>query len=307
MNDHYRITFQHLRVPRESFILRFETCGLPRYVLQPDNQFFIKLHKQDNVYYREVTDKFGEVKTELRVVNLSPAEKIDNKFTLHEIVDAIQKGNIAQLDQLFKIDVQAALGSYLYEILFKDWLDRQPGRRISTQVRMIIDDPFLIQIPWVLFADNKKFLASYEWQISRSPFHPHGYQTFEPFPKILMALPEPTHLPSTGRSAHLTEMTAILKAIASHMADVPYLHLVYNWNEFKAKLLEIEPQVVYYYGHGEYKDGVSYLLWEKGADRRLDSAPIVDLPKIIHKLKKTTPDYLFKLLFRRYGRLVGSG
>jgi len=199
-------------------------------------------------------------------------------LSLKEVLIRFQSYDITQLNEFFTIRRQLNLGTYLFNRLFGSWLDRQPNKRISTEIYIITNDEFLLQLPWVLLADKGVFLASANWRICQSPYLPDSEIKSDHFMKILVVLPEPDNYPPTGGNNHYNSLKKLLLSIASDQISSQYLMAARTWEELENEIYK-KPEIIYYYGHGIYYDQTSSIVLERN-NKSPQIVPIVELRKL---------------------------
>lgn len=262
-----------------------------RIPLQSENRIFVHIEKLGNLYYGNISDKFGTIFIQKVRFEIEANIQIEDGISLGEVVKKLQFGDTIELKNFFTVARQLKIGNYLYNQLFSKWLDRQQGRRVSTEICIITKDKYLLQIPWTFMADKSIFLISSGWKIFQSPFLPNGYITFDPYPKILMILPQPQNYPTTEGDAHFEDLKALLQTVAPDLVADFYLLVARTWDEFQQKL-NSKPKIIYYYGHGEYRHEVSRLIFEKRKTNEADSRTVIDFSKLLQKLE-TPPQIVY--------------
>jgi len=253
-----------------------------KFLLQPENRIFVKLQKQQNRYSCIITDTLGTISIPEMPIALSGDIQFEDGISLGEVIERFKTGKVHEMDTFFTIRRQLSIGSYLYGQLFAEWLDRQPGQR--TEVCIITDDEYLSQLPWILLADRGIFLASAGWTIYQAPFLPKNFITFHPYPLILVILPQPNDCSPTQGKEHFIELKELLQTIAPDLVSDFYLREVRTWNDLRQSINR-NPQIIYYYGHGEYKNNTSRLIFEN-ENHETDSIPILEFTKLFQQLEK---------------------
>lgn len=261
--------------------------------LQPGNRFFVRIKKKGGLYYSKISDKSGTIFIKNAQLELNPNAQIEDGISLRDVVEKFNSGigNLSELKNFFTDARQLKIGNYLYDQLFSRWLDRPQGQGLFAEICIITKDEYLLQIPWTLMADKGIFLTSSRWKIFQSPFLPKGLITLNPYPKILIILPQPQNYSITDGDTHLENLKALLQTVAPDLASDSCLKVVYTWDELQ-QIFDFKPQIIYYYGHGEYRSGVSRLIFEKRETNEADSKAVKDFSKLLRKLE-TAPQIVY--------------
>lgn len=235
-----------------------------RHVLQTGNRLFVRLRRDNQNYFCQISDRRSNINLDKFKVDLSPDAEIEPGLSLGKSIEMLRGGDVTAMNNFFSLPNQVGIGNYLYQQIFDKWLNRQPGQRISTDICIISEDPYLNQIPWVLLADNGIFLSSTGWRIFLSPFTPNQSITFGAFPRTLIILPNPDSdpWPDTRASDHLEQLKNLLQSVADDLVSDFYLRVITTWQELEAAAKDFQPNVIYYYGHGEFEKSVSRLIFQ---------------------------------------------
>lgn len=193
--------------------------------------------------------------------------KINNReLPLNRLIDLMFKYKLEDREALFKEDGQLAIGRYLYSKLFSHLPDAERAllRSGGNEIRILTEDEYAAQLPWVLLADLETFLSARNTSIVLSRRVRWQKCHLPPSPKILLAMPEPPPLaaPPTKSAEHLKALVVMLSAANDLHTPGDRLRVVTTWEEFLHEVNSFRPEVLYYYGHGEFKDQVFSLIFQ---------------------------------------------
>jgi len=269
---------------------QIEKISIHKYSLSPNNRYYIFLKERDSKYYCRIQDKKVIISLPEIEVNLNQNALVTESISLGQFVDAFQNQTSKEINKLFTVSVQIKLGQFLYNQIFKYWLDRQPEQKFSTEICIFTDNEYLLKIPWFLFADNGIFMTSAGWIIFQSPILPNRLITFEEFPKTLIIFPHSKKYPKIQGKKHLNELKNLLESIASDLVSKEYLLIVRTWNEFQ-KVKTFNPQIIYYYGDCENKNNEMHMLFESEINSQ---AVYVIYSDFINQVKKySSPQIIY--------------
>lgn len=191
-----------------------------------------------------------------------------NEITLGALADEIVRYDPATIDNLFKERGQFEIGSYLFAQLFQhltgDGREQLLDPKTRVDLKVVTDDEHLSGLPWALLHDTKRFVAATGWAVSlASPQKEWVPVELPPSPRILFIMPEPSGLYETRAETHLRDLEKLLSSRNSlHLCDKS-LHVARTWEEFKEKVGEVKPEIIYFYGHGRIEGGTSQLVFAK--------------------------------------------
>lgn len=219
--------------------------------------------------------------------NLFPGDAItlkDNKVLLGELSQALINYNqdwIAEhLDERGQVDV----GHYLYQQIFGkvtpyDLAEDGAG----VEVRIITKDENIARLPWVLLAYEGVFLSTMGWSVSLSADLQTADYELPPRPKILAVVPQPKHLEATGAEEHLRDIRELLTAADLVYGDDSCFRIVTDLSSFHEELDALQPDILYYYGHGIGNQHTTRLLFADQKGRTVET-PLPDLTASLHAL-----------------------
>ncbi len=153
----------------------------------------------------------------------------------------------AYLDERGQVEV----GHYLYQQIFgkvSPYDLAEDGTGI--EVRIITKDENIARLPWVLLAHEGVFLSTMGWSVSLSADIQTADYELPPRPKILAVVPQPKKLEATGAEEHLRDIRELLTAADLVYGDDSCFRIVSDLPSFYEELAALQPDILYYYGHG---------------------------------------------------------
>ncbi|XCN73458.1 MAG: hypothetical protein Q3M24_01525 [Candidatus Electrothrix aestuarii] len=179
---------------------------------------------------------------------------------------------------------QLEIGQYLYQEIFGELTPydlTEEGTGI--ELRIITKDEHIARLPWVLLAYNGVFLSAMGWGISLATAPPAVFCELPPRPKILAIMPQPKALELTCADEHLQEMKELLTAADLAYGDPARFRVVADLSSFYAELEDLQPDILYYYGHGIGNEQTTRLLF---ADQhgQVRETPLPDLAAALQSL-----------------------
>ena len=249
---------------------------------------------RNNRYIVELTANQGRIQradqkesTPLEHLNLSQDARISikgKKITLAEILQALIRHDKTWLEEWFDERGQYETGLYLYRQLFAD---KPPEafqeKNASVDLRIVSQDENISRLPWALLAHGGVFLSTAGWAVSLANCSPAKDSELPPLPKMLVASPQPKNWPETEADEHIRQLRDMLAASDLTQVDDNHLRIVSNGSDFLRQLESFQPDILYYYGHGEGDEHTSRLIFE---DQEL---PLTDLRSALNNLPGNLP------------------
>ena len=246
-------------------------------IISQDDAHRVKLSKANNqslpVEFAAVLDKDAAL-----TVN-------GQATTLGELSRKLVEYQQADLQTVFSERGQLDIGSYLFGQLFggMDSNERLHLREAAVDLRIVTEDEAAARLPWSLLYDDRRFLAATNWTVSLSA-PPDDWKNVElpPSPRIMIVMPQPNGWGKTSAEAHLQELERTLSKVNSLHICGKHLCLVSNWEDFQEKLPVEEPDILYYYGHGDSDTSNSKLIF---ASRDTNSEIAVSAAELANALR----------------------
>jgi hypothetical protein len=203
----------------------------------------------------------------------------------------------------------AKVGEVLFRVLFGDPEDWIPLLRAAHQLdagaadptpvyrglrlRILSEDALLANLPWRLSAWKGRWLMDLvpppgmPWTFESVVEEPMGRVVELPGPcKILVVAPR---WQQARTEEHLEALRTVLKDVSKHYEDENHLLVVEDRQGVEKALRAMQPQILYYYGHGDTAAGQpALLLGRKGESA--DPLPLADLRGM---LATPPPDLVF--------------
>jgi len=224
----------------------------------------------------------------------SPLRIKDQDHLLQEPLDVLVKDGggtpNAALEFFFDEQGQFELGAYLYRQLFAGLTsdeERALERADLVDLVIVTSDPFAARLPWVLLVRKNHFLAAGRWSIALAAGGDVLARSCElpASPKLLVVCPNPhtAQFPDTQADEHLQELEAALRARDPLLAQGRRMLVARTWDECRQLLRQQQPEVLYYYGHGEGDAAKSRLIFldSKGRPRPV---PVAELAHCLSEL-----------------------
>lgn len=254
--------------------------------LEPNNRYLVHLERRkDKKYYCRIEDDLKTVNLPEFPVDMGKETFIGN-FRLGEAVETLKLSKPEKIEKFFDIKRQMIIGNHLYQQIFGHWLRRVPLGNESVDIGIIGKNEFLSLIPWVLMADDGIFLASENWRFFQSKHTPNISVELEKYPEMLVVIPEPKDCTETSGCDHLRDLKNLLsETIDENLVSPRYMRVISSLKELR-KVDGFSPQIIYYYGHGEYNNKTSNLLFQN-ENGTSESVPIVDFSKKIKKFRSS--------------------
>jgi predicted phosphatase len=274
--------------------------------LKANNRYMVYLENRKRTYFCRVWDTAGTVNHIEFTADIGEDAVFYENFTLGKVIKQFKTGNEKEMNEFFSPRLQAELGTYLYNQIFDKWLDRKPLCNSSVELCIITKDEYLMQLPWALLADRGIFLASGGWHIFQSTQEPEGFVTFDQYPKILVILPhpQPKGYPDTKGKEHAEDMRNLLEAIAPDLISDVCFRIVHTWEELQ-QLNHFDPNIIYYYGHGEYKRQISKVIF--AISGKTDPVSLPDFAKFLKKQAKSLQIIYFNCCSGDAAGWMGAG
>lgn len=195
-------------------------------------------------------------------------------------------------DEIFQERGQMDVGQQLSSQVFGSEGEERMRRLLDEAVdlRIVTDDEEVAGLPWSLLYSNMIFPASNKWSVALSECKENCADwILPPSPKILIIAPTPL---DDGRpiqtEEHLDQLEFLLSASNKLYRRNHHLQCVGTYEEFLEKLTSYEPDIIYYYGHGEGNWASSHLIFASAAgdSRRV---PVADLAHVLRQLREKAP------------------
>ncbi|MCW5213104.1 hypothetical protein VU04_09370 [Desulfobulbus sp. TB] len=210
-----------------------------------------------------------------------------SEVSLAELSQALIDYNQDWLDDFLDERGQLEVGQYLYQEIFDKITPydlTEDGRNV--ELRIITRDENIARLPWVLLAHDGVFLSTMGWAISLTTAPETVFCELPPRPKILAVIPQPDELAATGAEDHLQKMKELLTAADPAYADSSRFQVVADLASFYAELESLQPDILYYYGHGIGNQQTTRLRFADQQGRTVDT-PLPDLAAAFQNL----PEY----------------
>ena len=209
-----------------------------------------------------------------------------SEISLADLSQALIDYNQDWLDDFLDERGQLEIGQYLYQEIFGsitpyDLTEEGTG----IELRIITKDEDIARLPWTLLAHDGVFLSTMGWAISLTTDPGTVFCELPPRPKILAVVPQPDELGATGAGEHLQEMKELLTAADLAYGDAERFRVVADLASFYTELESLQPDILYYYGHGTGNHQTTRLLFADQKGHTVDT-PLPDLAAALQNLPK---------------------
>ncbi|OQY51225.1 MAG: hypothetical protein DRR08_33565 [Candidatus Parabeggiatoa sp. nov. 2] len=259
-------------------------------------RYFLEIKKDNKGAYRcwihqgEQHNAFGDLKN-LRLKPNSRVEIKGKKITLKRLVEELitfdyNDEEQARLKLKFDEREQSDIGQHLFDETFgklKSSIYNEILRYEQKEVRILCTDEHIARLPWVLLSDRGEFLSAAGWSIAlQTEATTEAEVELPPHPKMLIIAPQPEDVADTEADVHVTELRDLLSWPESVETC---LQVASTWEEFKTKVKSLEPDIVYYYGHGEGDINTTHLLFADQT-QQCCKIPVADFAQVLRNLPK---------------------
>lgn len=189
-----------------------------------------------------------------------------NRGKAPELIEHFSQGNLSKAgDVLFR----ALFGEReSWEHVLRNLFDQPDGPaptpiRAPVRVRVCTTDPVLSSMPWRATAWEGRRLVHERWTFEVTLEEKARADVRLPARcRVLVIAPQRADLDALGTDAHLAQLREALTRVSAHYADDGSIRITRTHAETKHALAHMEPEVVYYFGHGEVIEGITCLLLE---------------------------------------------
>lgn len=188
------------------------------------------------------------------------------------------------------------LGQVLFQLLFPEEAlltrllqsmfamgvgDRITPAEKAVRLRIWTDVPLLLELPWRLTRWHGQLLLNCGWrfELASSPRSEGLLEIFSPTRLLIIAPTYPSHgsQPDIGTAGHLECLDEILRTLPRRgQKEAEYLQIVQSRTALLQALRGMQPEILYFYGHGEFLDDQLCLLLDTDAGGE-EPLPVADL------------------------------
>lgn len=269
-------------------------------------RYILEIYRAADLYAGRIHQGDPEMSCELAELALSTDSEVVIKgqpYKLGDLVDALIDYDIEDINSLFDVRGQLALGQHLYAQTvgkLNKWEKERLSKADFVDLRIITEDESVSRLPWTLLANGGVFLAANGWSIALSSHMKYRDHTLAPSPVVLLVLPQPADRRPTDAERHRKALEAVL-----------YRHKVLvarTWEQFTRLTAEFAPQVIYYYGHGTGNWNSSSLLFAAGGAQSSIEKPIADVATYLRNLPGSPPRLVYlNCCYGDAGGILGAG
>lgn len=209
-------------------------------------------------------------------VELTPRDpsSLGPDLSLGHVVEKIIRYDRPFLQRLLHEAGQLALGRCLFEKTLGQIRTLPLHELRSWNLIVASESAWICQLPWILLARDKGFLASSGWTISlrTTRNRPEREVQINRDSKLLMVVPDLVEHHSTGGRQHAQEIVNLLTDKCPSWSRGNRTSVITSWKDFRHQIREWKPTYVYFYGHCAGDGERSRLLFE--GDRPGSKEPI---------------------------------
>ncbi|HKV39013.1 MAG TPA: hypothetical protein VJX67_07360 [Blastocatellia bacterium] len=234
-----------------------------------------------------------------------------NRQTLRlgDLIDRLAQDPPRALSDLMDERGQRELGNYLHDQLFANGASPPliTSNDGAVDMRIIASDEHILRLPWMLLANSSGFLSARGWAVSFAAQAEYGRCSLPEAPRILVAMPQPKGVSSTGGPAHLKELEPIFNQRSRSISSKGHnLQVVTTWENFRTMIFNYRPEIIYLYGHGLGGLSSSRLLFASSDERALE-VTIADVADCIRAARLCPKLIYLNCCKGDAGGLLGAG
>ncbi|HRI63908.1 MAG TPA: hypothetical protein PK156_06710 [Polyangium sp.] len=156
--------------------------------------------------------------------------------------------------------------------------------REALRVRICTQDPRLQGLPLRAMMYGGRLLMDQGWTFEYSrDEQPAEQREFSPPGRILVVAPDYESMPAIGTDAHVSALRRLIESLVPGHTSSPKFRVVQEFREVSEALAGMNPDIVYYYGHGESDGEELFLLLGEAAVER------IPIRKFAQEIKKYAP------------------
>lgn len=234
------------------------------------------------------------------LASLGKMYRVGDEQGLVALSNVLSRGDQAELEQHLRGAALDRAGAALFEAFFGDERVFGPVLRRAFQrsdegarpdpirealrVRICSRDPMIHGLPLRAMMYGGLLLVDHGWtfEVSRDE-QPTEQREFSPPGSVLIVAPDYEGMPAIGTEAHVRGLTRLFESIAPGFTSTPKFHVVQSFREVSLAVDGMNPNLVYYYGHGEGGGDELFLLLGEGTCER------VSMRDFARQIKKIAP------------------
>ncbi len=255
-------------------------------------RYFVEIENQDSAYNGRIHKGKTDKTWPLNNLKLGPKHTVkikDQDIQLGTLTQALIKFDTQWLQNRFDERGQYEVGVHLYKQLFGKIKPEQiQPLNGEAEIRIITDNENIARLPWMLLAHNGVFLSTTGWSVSLSCTDKLTDCELPPSPKILIIAPQPDKTEPTDAESHLEELEELLSSTDSSHTRGNNLQIVTTWDELKESLINFQPDIIYYYGHGLGDMYSSQLIFADKKNKPINK-PVADLIPLLRSAPNGHP------------------
>ncbi len=245
---------------------------------------FIEIQSRGNTYLGRIHRGDASRDFDLDDMDLGPSSAPfpGRPHTLGALVE-----RLARLDEAFARELDERFQMEIGKHLYAQTLGRVDALELPEEgdvdVQIVTEDEHIARLPWVLLNRRGPFLCACGWSVAltRSAADQEDCE-LHPSPRMLIVAPEPPGWQPTQAAAHLEELEGMLCEADPRLKRDRNLKVIRGWHEVGPALEELQPHLLYYYGHGKGGPATSRLLFTSPSGQDLE-VPIADLTQTLRR------------------------
>lgn len=216
--------------------------------------------------------------------------------TLAELTTAIRHPHCSLHASRLDRRAQEKLGQFLWDTVFGVNAE-EAWQRLQCEggdIRIVTSDEHIASLPWALMGQRGQHAVLQRGSMVSlaTPGPTDRTAGLPPLPKLLFAIPEPLDCEPTNGQGHVRAIEAVLQHHSPRYDRDDRLRVVTRWQEFQHEASTFQPDLVYFYGHGEGDDRSATLLFEDDSNRTT-RIPIADFAATLRHDREKAPTIVY--------------
>lgn len=275
--------------------------------------YYIEIKKNKDIY--QVSIFRNRIKLREFAPPLHPSAQVelkDVKYSLGDVVRALSESDLdSKINDVLDERGQHELGIYLFDVTLGQLRENDKADFAydgeNTEIRIITQDEFIARLPWVLLTFKDIPLSLKRYAISITHDRLEHKACLSPIPSLLIVMPNPNTHPfeDTFSQSHYEDIEKHLNPVYGGFKHKK-LKFVTTYEAFERTVKEFEPQVIYYYGHGEGNRHSSGLVF-CDINNNPEIKPISDITVLLNQLEKPPVFVYLNCCYGDSGGLLGCG
>ena len=251
--------------------------------------YTLKISSDDGLYHGLICHNESGTECIIGRLELMQESQVTVKgqiYSLGQIVNALVTYNKDDIKKAFDERGQLEIGHYLYQQIFGKLSKEMIGlfsNATEIDLHIVSEDEHIKRLPWVLLSNKGVFFSTIGWAVTLSTIDDLCECEMPPSPRVLIVVPEPSGVDSTGADNHVSQLHDLLSMHDRRLSLGQNLQVCSSWEDFLQKTKCFDPQVVYYYGHGLGDTNNARLIFSTREQGNRVDKPIADFALVIRQ------------------------